>query len=81
MKKMFVFGALALASIALAPPANAQGVYLGFGGGPGYGSNGYYGGYRSYRPSYADSYAQEYRRCRVVRVWTGDHYRRIRRCW
>ena len=83
MKKLVV-GVLALAGVALAVPANAQGIYFGFGGSPGYyGSGGYYGGYRNYRPRYAydDSYGQDYRQCRVVRVWTGDHYRRIRRCW
>jgi len=54
MKKL-VIGALALAGIALSVPANAQGVYIGVGGGPSYygsgpgyyGSNGYNGGYRS----------------------------------
>ena len=55
MKKL-VIGALALAGIALSVPANAQGVYIGVGGGPSYygsggpgyyGSNGYDGGYRS----------------------------------
>ena len=84
MKKLLVIGAFAIASVAMSAPANAQGVYLGFGGGPGYyGSGGYNGGYRNYRPrySYDDSYAQDYRQCRVVRVWTGDHYRRVRRCW
>jgi hypothetical protein len=83
MKKRHVIGALAIACVTLAcvtlsAPASAQGVYLGFGGAPGYyGSGGYNGGYRDYR----GSYAQDYRHCRVVRVFTGGHYRRIRRCY
>lgn len=45
MKKLLVIGALAIASVAMSVPANAQGVYLGFGNGPGYyGSGGYDGG-------------------------------------
>jgi hypothetical protein len=87
MKKILL-GALALAGVAVSMPANAQGVYFGFGDGPRYGS-GYYdggsryydGGYRSYRRPYYRSYASDYRQCRTVRVWAGDHYRRIRRCW
>lgn len=96
----FILGAIALAGVALSVPANAQGVYFGFGGGQGYGrsyDNGYRSydnGYRSYeggsryygdggyRGSYRRSYAGgEYGSCRVIRVWAGDHYRRIRRCY
>jgi len=85
MKKLLVIGALAIASVALSASANAQGVYLGFGNGPGYygGQGGYNGGYRSYSRSYSygDAYAQDYRQCRVVRIKQGHHYRSVRRCW
>ena len=82
MKKL-IFGAVALAGAVMSLPANAQSVYFGFGGGPRYErSYGYYdGGYRSYRRHYYNSYAGDYRDCRTVRVWAGDHYRRIRRCF
>ena len=96
MNKLIV-GAVALAGVAISMPANAQSVYFGFGGGPGYRSydNGYRSydnGYRSYdygNGYYGDggyrrnyrSYSGGYRTCRVTRVWVGDHYRRIRRCF
>ena len=85
MKKL-LFGAVALAGIAMSLPASAQDVYFGFGG-PRYDrSYSYDGGYRSYRYDrpyrrYYSSYAGDYRTCRTVRVWAGDHYRRIRRCF
>jgi len=87
MKKL-VIGLLAVAGIAVALPANAQGVYFGFGNGQDYDHDrgyrrDYDDGYRNHRPRYSydnDSYARDYRECRVVRVWDGDHYRRIRRC-
>ena len=90
MKKL-LFGAVALAGVVMSMPANAQGVYFGFGGGPryerpyaydgGYRSYRYDDGYRPYRRHYYNSYARDYRTCRTVRVWAGDHYRRIRRCF
>jgi hypothetical protein len=43
------------------------------------GGSRYYGD-DGYRRSYRRSYSGGYRSCRVVRVWTGDGYRRIRRC-
>lgn len=86
MKKLLVFGALAIASVALSASANAQGIYLGFGNGPGYYGGypgGYNGGYRSYSRSYSydDAYAQDDRQCRVVRIKQGHRYRLVRRCW
>ncbi|HMJ41996.1 MAG TPA: hypothetical protein VK522_06925 [Pseudolabrys sp.] len=81
MKKLLI-GAVALAGIVMSLPANAQNVYFGFGGGPRYERPyGYYDGYRPYRRHYYNSYAGDYGSCRVVRVWAGDHYRRIRRCF
>ena len=81
MKKL-LFCAVALAGIAMSLPANAQSVYFGFGGGPRYERPyGYYDGYRPYRRHYYNSYAGDYRECRIIRVWAGDHYRRIRRCF
>jgi hypothetical protein len=82
MKKL-IFGAVALAGIAISLPANAQIVTFGFGDGPRYERPyGYYEGYRPYRRHYwGGAYAGDYRECRIVRVWAGDHYRRIRRCF
>jgi hypothetical protein len=90
MKKLLI-GAVALAGIVMSLPANAQEVYFGFGGGPryerpyaydgGYRSYRYDEGYRPYRRHYYNSYAGASGSCRVVRVWAGDHYRRIRRCF
>ena len=40
----------------------------------------YYGD-GGYRRNHYRSYAGDYRSCRVKRVWVGDHYRRIRRCF
>ncbi len=83
MKKL-LFGAMALAGVAMSIPANAQGIYFGFGDGPRYERPyGYYDGYRPYRRHhhYYGAYARDYRECRVVRIWVGDHYRRIRRCY
>jgi hypothetical protein len=86
MKKI-ILGASLLAFTVLSLPASAQGVYLGFGDGPRYDRSYYGSGYRSYdgyqqRPRYSyNSYASDYRHCRVKRVWVGDHYRRVRRCW
>jgi hypothetical protein len=80
MKKLLI-GAIALAGTVMSLPAQAQGVYFGFGGGPRYERHyGYDNGYRPYRRHYG-AYAQDYRECRIVRVWAGDHYRRIRRCY
>jgi hypothetical protein len=74
-----LIGAVALAGIVMSLPAQAQSVYFGFGGGPRYERPYAYGyGYRPYRHHYYGAYASE---CRVVRVWAGDHYRRIRRCF
>lgn len=85
MNKLLI-GAIALAGTAMSLPAQAQGVYFGFGGGPRYErhygyNNGYDYGYRPYRRHYYGAYARDYRECRIVRVWAGDHYRRIRRCY
>lgn len=81
MKKLLI-GAVALAGIVMSLPANAQGVYFGFGGGPRYERPyGYNDGYRPYRQHYYGAYAGDYRTCRTVRVWVGDHYRRVRRCY
>ncbi len=90
MRKLII-GSLALVGVAIAAPANAQSVYFGVGGGPYYSggySDGYYDTYRhrhrhysAPRYVYRDSYAQEYRHCRIVKVWRGDHWRRIRRCY
>ena len=92
-----ILGAVALAGLAISVPAQAQGVYFGFGGGSGYarpydnGYRSYDGGYRSYdgdryysggyRRSQYHSHASDYRTCRVTRVWNGDHYHRVRRCY
>ena len=81
MKKLLI-GAVALAGIVMSLPAQAQSVYFGFGGGPRYERpSAYDEGYRPYRHHYYGAYARDYRECRVVRVWAGDHYRRIRRCF
>lgn len=86
MKKI-ILGASLLAFTVLSLPASAQGFYFGFGDGPRYDRPYYGSGYRSYdgyqqRPRYSyNSYASDYRTCRVKRVWVGDRYRRVRRCW
>lgn len=81
MKKLLI-GAVALAGIVMSLPAQAQSVYFGFGGPRYERPYSYYGdGYRPYRRHYDGVYARDYRECRVVRVWAGDHYRRIRRCF
>jgi hypothetical protein len=88
MKKLLL-GAVALAGIVMSLPASAQSVYFGFGDGPRYerpyayggGYRSYDEGYRPYRRHYYGSYASDYGSCRTVRVWAGDHYRRIRRCY
>ena len=95
----FILGAVALAGLAISVPAQAQGVYFGFGNDSGYsrsydrGYRSYDNGYRSYdngtryygdngyRRSQYHSHAGDYRTCRVTRVWNGDHYHRVRRCY
>ena len=92
----FILGAVALAGVAISVQAHAQGVYFGFGSDRGYarpydnGYRSYDNGYRSYdygnryygdngyRRNYYRSYAST---CRVTRVWAGDHYHRVRRCF
>lgn len=89
MRKVILAIVVAAGAItAVATSASAQSVYFGFGDGPRYDRSYYGGGYRSYDNGYRhnrrysyNSYASGYRTCRVKRVWVGDHYRRIRRCW
>ena len=70
-----VLGVVAAAGVLLSIPANAQGVYFGFGSGPRYEQRDYRDyGYRSYddghrynrtRREYYSSYDAGYQRCRV----------------
>jgi hypothetical protein len=82
MRKL-VIGILAAAGIALAMPANAQGIWIGAGPvGVGIGAGPYaydYGpGYRSY--AYDNDYAYG-RHCRLVREDFGGYLRTVRHCW
>jgi len=77
MKKL-IFGAVALAGVVMSLPAHAQ-VGYGFGE-PRYRTY-YEGDYRPDRRHDYNSYDGDRRTCHMVRVWTGDHYRRVRRCF
>lgn len=84
--KKFILGASLLAFTVLSLPASAQSLYFGFGDSPRHDRSYYGSGYRSYdgyagQRQHYNSYASDYRTCRVKRVWVGDHYRRVRRCW
>ena len=72
-----IFGAVALAGAVMSLPAAAQ-VSFSFGE-PRYRTY-YEGDYRP-DPRRYNSYADDRPTCRIVRVWTGDHYRRVRRCF
>jgi hypothetical protein len=79
--KNLLIGGVALAGIVMSLPAHAQSVYFGVGGPRYERPYDYDNGYRPYRRHHYGAYARDYRECRIVRVWAGDHYRRIRRCF
>jgi hypothetical protein len=87
MRKLAI-GILAAIGVAMAVPANAQGVWVGAGPvgvgvgvGPGWGyyDRDYYGpGYRSY--AYDDGFAYR-QHCRIIKEDFNGYVRTVRRCW